>query len=272
MALPLRINVLLGCGILLITIFIIQISDLVLNEVCKKFVLCNSDEASTQTVDKEQDEIDEKDQYQFIQDPVELMKSRVENFNKFQKFPECARSRRLEHPGIGQGPRVQYIHNPKAGGTSIQLGMWEWVKSAPSASFMKYDSNSVKGSSSKCPGLAFPSTVLAGHRGFGYCRAIENSPRGLFTFTAFRDSVARMVSWFDYNLYTINDQRALAVFGKSGPGLNSLVKRYNSTEKHEFGERLLRYAGQQQARFLCGYEVSSESTIRSDQASPFELT
>ena len=195
-------------------------------------------------------------------DPLQDMKEteddkivRMNSLEKIKKFPECNSTRRLEHPGIRSGPRIQYIHNPKAGGTSIQLAAFEWAKKTPGAVFMKYDSNSISGSSTKCPGAAFESTILSGHRGFGYCQSIKGSRRGLFTFTAFRDPVSRIVSWYDYNLYTINEHRALMVFGKDAPPLADLVKKYNSTPAREVGEQLLRYAGQQQARFMCGYEV-----------------
>lgn len=182
--------------------------------------------------------------------------AKMTGLQKIKRFPECASTRRVEHPGVWNGPRVQYIHNPKAGGTSIQIAAYEWSKKAPGASFMKYDSNSISGSSTRCPGLAMESTIIAGHRGFGYCQTIERSPRGLFTFTAFRDAVSRVVSWYDYNLYRINEKRAAMVFGKDGPPLAEIVKKYNSTPKLEYGEQLLRYAGQQQARFMCGYEAS----------------
>jgi len=70
---------------------------------------------------------------------------------KIHQFPECSSSRRLEHPGIDDGPRVQYIHVPKAGGTSIQEAVAGWVKGTEGARLFKYDGNAARGSSTKCP-------------------------------------------------------------------------------------------------------------------------
>lgn len=183
----------------------------------------------------------------------------VETFDSVQKvkrFPECNSTRRLEHPGVwANSPRVQYIHMPKAGGTSIQQALHEWTKANPGVRYFKYDSNTVGFSSTKCPGGAFSATLLAGHRGFGYCQNIEKSSRGLFTFTAIREPVSRMISWFYYNLEVIHDDRVRAAFGHQTLSLDELIKKYDSTDQVEYGEKLLRYAGSQQARFLCGYTV-----------------
>jgi len=64
-----------------------------------------------------------------------------------------------------------------------------------------------------------------------------------------------MVSLFDYGLYERHDERAMETFGSLGLSLPEIVKKYNASEEMEWGEKLIRYSGQQQARFLCGYSV-----------------
>lgn len=173
---------------------------------------------------------------------------------RLEKNPQCNVTRRLEHPGVGKtSPRIQYVHNPKAGGTTIQKAMYAWSFRNPNSRFIKYDLNEVGRTSWKCPAIYKHATILAGHRGYGFCRNVENDQRGLFSFTAFRDPVARMVSWYDYNLYDIHEERAVKVFGSLNKPLSAIVKQYNKTKQLEWGEKLIRYSGQQQSRFMCGY-------------------
>ena len=113
-------------------------------------------------------------------------------------------------------------------------------------------------SSFTCPPRVMGASVLTGHRGFGYCRDIEFSPRGTFYFTSLRDPVSRVVSLHDYNLLSLstggNNKPLWEGSFKRETSLNDMVKRFNRTEEVESGEALLRYAASQQTRFLCGYE------------------
>lgn len=119
----------------------------------------------------------------------------------------------------------------------------------------RFDLNAYGGTSTKCPSFVKTATILIGHRGFGFCRAVKESSRGLFTFTALRNPVSRMVSLYDYNLQKLQVRRSIQVFGSTGASLSTLVKRYYATKNvTEVGEMLLRYAGSQQTRFMCGYE------------------
>ena len=175
--------------------------------------------------------------------------TKKEGSGSSQILPGC-RSRRSERPGEKNGLRAQYIHLPKAGGTSIQLAINEWSKQTRHVKLFRYDGNSVAHSSVKCPPGATGASFLVGHRGFGFCGYINAHP--LFTFTAFRSAVSRMVSLFDFNLNKLHQSRANKIFGNIP--LSALIIRYNLTRKIEPGEALLRYSGSQQARFLCGFE------------------
>jgi hypothetical protein len=181
------------------------------------------------------------------------------NNNDLANTKQClALSRRKEHPGIGNNsPRVIYVHIPKAGGTSIQIAMRGWVDKTANgvSSYMIANGPSFSHSSFTCPPGALGHNVLAGHRGFGYCTEIENNPRGMFTFTAFREPVARAVSLHDYNLITIGDSKDSweDAFKDEKESLSDSIKRFNRTQEIERGEALLRFAGSQQTRFMCGY-------------------
>ena len=168
----------------------------------------------------------------------------------------CA-SRRKERVGFDKGPRLVYLHLPKAGGTSIQTAMRHWVDGAPSgkASFRIFNGPSFFQSSFACPAGALGYSVLAGHRGYGFCRDVEHATRGTFIFTAFREPVSRIVSLHDYNLITIAAQKDKWEDSfRKGESFSDAIKRFNRTEEVEAGESLLRYAASQQTRFLCGYE------------------
>jgi hypothetical protein len=166
---------------------------------------------------------------------------------------DCKTTKRQKQVGVfNKGPRFQYVHIPKTGGTSIQMEIAQWVfRTDVKIVLMKNDEPKIRGSSFACPPHVKEASYLIGHRGFGYCEAIEMAPKGLFTFATFRSSVSRIVSLFDYNMGR-EELRSVRVFGNTP--LNTWVKRFNSTPELEEGERLLRFHGSQQVRFMCGYE------------------
>ena len=157
-----------------------------------------------------------------------------------------AGTRRHLHPGVGVGaPRVQFIHVPKAGGTSVQKALEAWCASTPKCSMMIFDGSSYLSSSSRCPPLVHVKTLLTGHRGFGYCREVDsNKKRGLLTFVVLREPVSRIRSLFDYRLLKTG------VLGKQTEDFSSAIVRFNSTPEIENGEARLRALGMQQTRFL----------------------
>jgi hypothetical protein len=224
------------------------------------------------------------DKTPFTQDDEETLKdleSKEQNKNTENYDDDVLREcklKRSKHPGVYLGPRIQYIHIPKAGGTSIQEALRIWAAESDGRAWSgTFDGPSTDGSSTKCPPRALDFTTLMGHRGFGFCKDVEESPRGLFTFTAVREPVSRIVSMFDYKTETRNNPNVRKVFGvgsnnkkknnnnnkannnESEKSLNDLIKFYNATPEIEPGEARLRFGGSQQARFLCGYQCLGPS-------------
>ena len=160
---------------------------------------------------------------------------------------ECE-SKRMRHPGMTHGMRFQFVHVPKTGGSSVQMNLDEWSRENPRVSLMIHDGFIVQGSSFKCPPRTMEHTLLIGHRGWGFCRDVEFSKQGLFTATALRSAVSRMVSLYDYNILTRETAKAKSIFGSPQTAtrhtLSDLVKQFNATtDVIEPGEWLLRYSG-----------------------------
>ena len=227
------------------------------------------DEASKLETDPEPEE--EKQEEEKVEvdgevtDPKDVEKGGDQPQSAEEELPDevCNTSRRKEMIGIdGNHPRFQYVHVPKTGGTSIQTSMVAWVfHSDKKITLFKENGAGIRGSSFNCPMAALDASMLMGHRGYGFCQDIEHSPRGLFTFATFRKGASRIISLFDYNLWRL-EPRALRVFGATP--LNKLIKMYNSTPELDEGERLLRYHGSQQVRFMCGYECMGPNALKNE--------
>lgn len=186
---------------------------------------------------------------------------------------DCASTQRSKHPGMRRSPRFQFVHIPKTGGTTIQEGLNTWVQGNPHISVLLWDQNAYMGSSFACPPKILTHTFLMGHRGYGFCKDVIRNKDGLFTATAVRSPVSRMVSLYDYNLFKRGTGKAQKFFGnKDGANthtLKNLIKEYNATtDVIEEGERVLRYSGTQQCRFMCGFECLGPNSYKNETFTP----
>lgn len=127
--------------------------------------------------------------------------------------------------------------------------------------YQVFNGPTIRGKAINCPHDTKHMYMFAGHRGFGYCKYVEKKNPNMFYFTAIREPISRMISYYDYNKKTRSTFKYRNAFGK-GKALNELIIEFNSTKKMEFGERLLRYSGSQQTRFLCGYDCFGPTAKR----------
>jgi len=104
-----------------------------------------------------------------------------------------------------------------------------------------FDGATYEKSSEKCPAAALTRSVLAGHRGFGFCSTIE-SKHHLVTFASFREPVSRIRSLYDYRLYKLN------MFLRRN--FSQQIVDFNATEEIEPGEARIRALCTQQTRFM----------------------
>ena len=169
------------------------------------------------------------------------------------QVPEChaAQYRKLR-PGEKTTARLQYIHVPKAGGTSIQYALEKWAKDE-GLSVAMWNGPALGDSSTVCRKDVAGATVLMGHRGFGYCQDVVKQPQTYYT-TALREPISRVLSLYLYQ----KEQRGLGKFKAAFPpsrNLSDLIVEFKQTTNIiEDGERLLKYACSQQTRFICGFE------------------
>ena len=170
---------------------------------------------------------------------------------------EACQSRRREKAGFTSSrTKLIYVHIPKAGGMSIQYGLQMWAR-RERLRYLKFD-GPFGGSSDACPPNALTRGVLMGHRGFGYCKGVEQ--RGPHVhLVVFREPISRIVSYYDYSTTKYHSDK-WDQFPK-GKSLSEIIKRFNATVELEKGERILRYAGSQQARFMCGYRCMGPAAV-----------
>ena len=161
-------------------------------------------------------------------------------------------------PGRPFGRPVQFIHVPKAGGTSIQVALYTFAK-AHHVEVFTFDN----GGPWYEPKHANQGLFL-GHRGFGFSENIfSKSP---VTIVVIREPVSRMVSIYDYLRTTTAkfQMKADIIRSWSGKTFDEIIANYNRTRT--LHPKSLRPGGgadisdytihrflQHQPQFLCGY-------------------
>lgn len=111
---------------------------------------------------------------------------------EIESDPEC-KNRRSERLGRGGAQAVQYIHIPKAGGTTIQEGLMKWGNHAGLHLFI-HDGDHDK--EWECPRTRVKRGVVMGHRGFGFCKGfVEMNKKPMYIVTL-REPVSKFISEF----------------------------------------------------------------------------
>ena len=176
-------------------------------------------------------------------------------------------SRRKNKPGLNPGFPIQYIHVPKAGGTTIQESILPW---ANKRGYHVYLHNGDHDGVWKCPGI-IDRGVLMGHRGFGFCDRMQKryGQNALFL-VALREPVSRFRSLFDY--FMDNDYPQFAEYHAmwKGKDLSQLIMDAYATLKLKLPIKDPRMRGpirfmelaRQQTNFMCGWDcVSLKSNL-----------
>lgn len=177
------------------------------------------------------------------------------------------RSRRKDHPGK-PGVPVQYIHIPKAGGTTIQISIRDWT-----TDYEHYAYGSRNGNWS-CPGNVGRG-ILYGHRGFGFCRRmVEHFGSRAFYIVSIREPVSHFRSFFDYTMENLADPSSIEYRLWHNRMLSDLVEEYNHTLSQGLSPTDSRMRGplrflniaKQQTAFMCGYDcIATDKGRHSDE-------
>ncbi|KAH9260847.1 hypothetical protein BASA81_001314 [Batrachochytrium salamandrivorans] len=180
---------------------------------------------------------------------------------------ECDKhTRRNSKPG--KYSHLQYIHIPKAGGSTIQYSLWQWAK--PKLQTYIADGGGLRYNCPpkiwRNPGKTANGAILMGHRGFGFCRALEPNEDRMTFAVAVREPVSRVRSLFDYILTStywefepyhrkwkhrdfsqlvIEAEQARQQYPAGAP------ERFTYDRFYEFSH--------QQTNFLCGWECTARS-------------
>ena len=165
----------------------------------------------------------------------------------------------------GVSPRVpvpvQYIHLPKAGGTTVQNALRDWGKQA-NLRVITQDLGPVN----LCPQRVATSggvgMVLLGHRGFGYCPRVRKKLDPLYV-VSIREPVSRLVSMYDYAMITNRHSTRFSTFHNqwgADASFDALVRRLNHTDRSVKARRMLEGIANQQVRFMCGFECHGANT------------
>ena len=173
-------------------------------------------------------------------------------------------------PGHSRGRPVQFLHIPKAGGTSVQ----KYVKEMAEPANIRVWWHDGGGSAYNPP---MNKGVFVGHRGFGYSQtlAVENP----ITIVVLRDPVDRMISWFDYILQS--EEPMFRRFWRSeirggGITLDQVVESYDLVLREDpnkllpsgsasFELKAFHRVLRAQRAFLCGYDCMGMESVDDQQ-------
>lgn len=167
----------------------------------------------------------------------------------------------------GKSISFQYIHIPKAGGTTIQESLISWGKKQSFKTYI-HDGGKLHWD---CPETFFnknPGLVLLGHRGYGYCQRFWNQtslspPPNLLVAVVLREPVSRFRSLFDYIMDNDYPQFHEYHVAWEGRDLNDLVVEVeemlttpnivSSPSALFTATRFIEFA-HQQMNYLCGWQ------------------
>ena len=184
--------------------------------------------------------------------------------------PKCAAlSRRQDKPGFPDGAPAQYVHIPKAGGTTIQKTLTEWAHGRSLRTMLK---NGNREGYWSCEDVPVGRGVNMGHRGFGFCEKFARKFSGsAFFVVALREPVARLRSLFDYIMYKRSNEAFRSYQDQwEGRELDDLVLEYNRTlalglprtDPRMRGVGLMGALVNQQVAFMCGWDcVSARANV-----------
>jgi len=179
-------------------------------------------------------------------------------------------SQRRYKPGQTPGRPIQYVHIPKAGGTTIQESLIAW---ATKVGYSKYLHNGDHDGVWSCP-RTIERGILMGHRGFGFCdRMQKRYGNNALYMVALREPVSRFRSLFDY--FMDNAYPQFVEYHKmwKGKDLSDLVVEAQETLKLKLPPSDPRMHGpirflelsRHQVNFMCGWDcVSLKSNLTMD--------